>query len=99
MDYDLVDQSAEGGFLYFWGREGVRGGATVGELGEVLRAKIVSISHWAGDAVGYRVACLFLLGYFLGFSIARENSAVFSICVPFFVDLGFNTERKSNWKF
>ena len=36
MDYDLLDQSTDRGFLHFWGiegvEEGVRGGATVGEF-------------------------------------------------------------------
>ena len=44
MDYDLVDQSADSGFLYFWGIESVEGcsleGRNIGELWEGLRVAV-----------------------------------------------------------
>ena len=63
MDYDFVDPSADDGFLYFWGIEGVEGrsveGGTVGKFGNGLRVENVSISYWADDAMGCRATCLF----------------------------------------
>ena len=41
MDYDLVNRSADSGFLYFWGIESVEGcsleGRNIGEFREGLR--------------------------------------------------------------
>ena len=61
----------------------------LGSFGVGLRVENVSISYGASDAVVYRVACFFCWDTFWGFRRKGKSRAVFSICVAFFIDLGF----------
>ncbi len=85
MDYDFINQSADRGFLYFKGRD-------IEELGQGLKVEIISISYWAGDMVGCRVACFFCLDRrdtFWDSQATGKPALLFNLHGIFF-DLGFS---------
>ena len=77
MDYDLIDQAADRGFLYFKGR-------IIEELGQGLRVEV--ISHIPlGRRCGRVARCLpFLLGCFLGVPQGRIPCSFFNLRTDFF---------------
>ena len=77
MDYDLVNRSADSGFLYFWGIECfdelVSEGVNVGEFGEGLRVAV---------DLGFSVLLLRQpVGELLNLIVERDDSLLKSLTV------------------
>ena len=89
MDYDLVDQSADGGFLHFWDIEGVEEGSLEGGVRVVsvpagaIASKVSDESALIKDLVfihsklprGYEISihCFFLVQEYLSYPHKVEN--------------------------